>query len=113
MKLSFREQTASKTNVANIMVSIMSKSFLNLSKDILTTLEYANQAWDPYLLKDEVVIRNKQRRATKLFPVIRIFNYSNRFMILKFLIFEFRRKRGKIIENKKILKEIYSVAATE
>ena len=66
LKLSFREHIGKKTELGNSMVAITTvwKSFLSLSRGILTTLhnafvrsnlEYTNQAWNPYLKKDKVI----------------------------------------------------------
>ena len=74
-RLQYREHIAKKTKVANSIVAIIRKSFVNLTSEILTTLykalvrahlEYANQAWNPYLKKEKISIENVQRRATKL-----------------------------------------------
>ena len=88
----YREHIAKKTKVANITVAIIRKSFVNLASEILTNLykalvrthlEYANQAWNPYLKKDKITIENVQRRATKFIPGIRKYSYSKRLQIKK------------------------------
>ena len=121
-RLQYREHIAKKTKVANSIVAIIRKSFVNLTSEILTTLykdlvrahlEYANQAWNPYLKKDKITIENVQRRATKLIPSIRKYSYSKRLQILKLPTLEYRRKRGRMIEVFKILNGLYDTAATE
>ena len=66
-KLQYREHIAKKTKVANIIVAIIKKTFVKLTLEFLTTLykalvrthlEYANQAWNPYLKKDKITIEN-------------------------------------------------------
>ena len=108
--------------MANSIVAIIRKSFVNLTSEILTTLykalvrthlEYANQAWNPYLKKDKITIENVQRRATKLIPGIRKYSYSERLQILKLPTLEYRRKSGGMIEIFKILNGLYDTAATE
>ena len=98
------------------------KSFVNLTSEIPTILykalvkthlEYANQAWNPYLKKDKITIENVQRRATKLIPGIRKYSYSKRLQILKLPTLEYRRKRGRMSEVFKILNGLYDTAATE
>ena len=70
-RLQYREHIAKKTKVANSIVAIIRKSFVNLTSEILTTLykalvrthlEYANQAWNPHLKKAKITIENVQRR---------------------------------------------------
>ena len=82
------EHIAKKTKVANSIVAIISKSFVNLTSEFLTTLykavvrthlKNANQAWNPYLKKDKITIENVQRRATKFIPGIRKNGYSKNF----------------------------------
>ena len=86
-KLQYREHIAKKGKKANSIVAIIKKSFVNLTSETLTTLynafvrthlEYANQAWNPYLKKHKITIENVQRRETKLIPEIRKYNYSKR-----------------------------------
>ena len=81
-RLQYREHIAKKTKVANSIVAIIKKKFVKLTSEILTTLykalvrthlEYANQAWNPYLKKDKITIENVQRRETKFIPEIRKF----------------------------------------
>ena len=59
-RLLFREHFAKKTKLANSMVGIMEKGFLNLTEEIMATLyqtlvrphlEYANQSLNPFLKK--------------------------------------------------------------
>ena len=109
-RLQYSEHIAKKTKVANSIVAIIRKNFLNLTSEILTTLykalvrthlEYANQAWNPYLKK------------TKLIPGIRKYSYSKRRQILKLPTLEYRRKRGRMIEVFKFLNGLYDTAAIE
>ena len=63
---------------------------MNLNSEILTNLykalvgthlEYANQAWNPYLKKDKTTIENIQRRATNLFQAYAISATRNDFRL--------------------------------
>ena len=103
-RLLYREHIAKKTKVANSIVAIIRKSFVNLNSEILTTLykalvrtylEYANQAWSPYLGKDKITIENVQRRATKFISGTRKYSYSKRLQILKIPTLEYRRNSSK------------------
>ena len=120
--LQYREHIAIKTKVAYSIVAIIKKTFVKLTSEILTTLykalvrthlEYANQAWNPYLKKDKIKMENVQRRETKLIPEIRKYSYSKRLQILKLPTLEERRKRGRMIEVFKVLTGLYDIAATE
>ena len=95
-------------------MNLASEILTNLYKALVRThLEYANQAWNPYLKKDKITIENVQRRATKLIPGIRKYSYSKRLQIKKQPTLEYRRKRGRMIQVFKILNGLYDTAATE
>ena len=119
-RLLFREQIAKKTRLANGMVAIIRKSYLNaevlitLYKALVRTpLEYSKKCWNPYLKKDKIMIENVQRRATRLVANIQKPSYPERLKALKLPKLEYRRKRGRMIEVFKILNGMYDAAATE
>ena len=70
-------------------------------------LEYANQVWAPYLVKDVEAIENVQRRASKLVPAIKNLSYEERLKKLGLPTLAYRRARGDMIETYKILSGIY------
>jgi hypothetical protein len=67
-------------------------------------LEYAVQAWAPYLKKDILAIERVQRRFTRLFPNLRERDYETRLYELQLFSMERRRLRGDLIEAYKIIK---------
>jgi ribonuclease P/MRP protein subunit RPP40 len=69
-------------------------------------LEYAVQAWRPYLQKD---IEGVQRRATKLVVGTKGMSYEERLMFLDMTTLETRRVRGDLIEVFKIMKGLEDV----
>ena len=55
----------------------------DISKQLYVTfvrphLEYAAPAWNPYRKRDEKLIENIQRRATKLAPSLKHLSYEER-----------------------------------
>ena len=75
------------------------KTFNKLySAYIRPNLEYAVQAWSPYLKKDKLKIEKVQRRATKLVPSLKNLSYQDRLARLKLTTLEDRRIRGDLIQ---------------
>jgi ribonuclease P/MRP protein subunit RPP40 len=72
-------------------------------------LEYAVQAWRPYLQKDIDLIEGVQRRATKLVVGMREKSYEERLKFLDMTTLETRRVRGDLIEVFKIMKGLEDV----
>ena len=67
-------------------------------------MEFAIQAWSPYLKKDIQKLEKVQRRATKLVPKLSHLTYESRLKALGLTTLEERRTRGDMIETYKILK---------
>ena len=61
---------------------ILLKQYTSL---VRPTLEYANAAWTPILRRDQILLENVQRRATKLIPELRDRDYEDRLRTLKLL----------------------------
>lgn len=71
-------------------------------------LEYVNQVWAPYLLKDIEAIEGMQMRATKLVAKLKELNYEEGLMKLKVPTLLYRRAEGDIIETLKIITRVYN-----
>jgi len=69
-------------------------------------MEYAVQAWSPYLVKDIECLEKIQRRATKMVRGLKNLNYQERLIAVGLQSLQQRRRRGDLIETFKILKGI-------
>ena len=90
-------------NITNKTPSIMSRLIKQL---VRPHLEYAIQAWSPWLRKDIDLLESVQRRATKMVRGLRDLPYEERLRQLKLTSLESRRERGDKIETFKILRGI-------
>ncbi|XP_076034509.1 uncharacterized protein LOC143021108 [Oratosquilla oratoria] len=111
-RLNFSEYINMKINMANKITGLIRRTFVSLDEVIFKQLyvalvrphlEYANQAWAPYLVKDIEAIENVQRRATKLVPTLKNLSYEERLRKLKIPTLAYRRARGDMLETFKIL----------
>ena len=85
-----------------------SQSLLKLYTSLVRpTIEYANAAWTPILRRDQILLENVQRRATKLIPELRDRDYEDRLRTLKLPSLYYRRARGDMIEAYKFTHSIY------
>ena len=91
-KLTFEKHIETVVNQANRMLGLIRRSYTYLDSQSLLklytslvrpTLEYANAAWNPILRRDQILLENVQRRATKLIPVLRDRVYEDRLRTLK------------------------------
>ena len=96
------EQVTQAASVANSMLGKIRRTFSCLDQHILVPIykalvrprmEFAVQAWCPYLQKDILKLEKVQRRATKLIPSIAGLPYEER---LKRLHLTSLRKKGQI-----------------
>ena len=106
-ELSFSFHIYDKIALANKMLGIIKRNFVNMNKEcflllykslVRSHLEYANSVWCPYkvgLIND---IERVQRRATKLLVCIKGLSYEKRLEYLKLPTLKFRRLRGDMIE---------------
>ena len=76
-------------------------------------MEFAVQAWCPYLQKDILKLGKVQRKATKLIPSIAGLPYEERLKRLNLTSLQERRVRGDIIEAFKVVKGFDVVNAGE
>lgn len=121
-KLSCVDHLAEKVNKANKIVGIIRRTFVTLDTTIFKALfvalvrphlEYANQAWSPYLVKDIEMVENVQRRATRMIPELKGLSYEERLRKLNLPTLAYRRARGDMIEIYKILTGKYDGDCTE
>ena len=111
-KLSCEDHLAEKVNKANKIVGIIRRTFITLDAAMFKLLfvalvrphlEYANQVWCPYLVKDIEMVENVQRRATRMIAELKGLAYEERLKKLKLPTLAYRRARGDLIETYKIL----------
>jgi hypothetical protein len=116
--LNFSEHCQKVANKANRLVGIIRRSFRYLDGPMLKQLfiglvrphlEYANVVWAPQYKKDEKIIENVQRRATKLVPELKHLEYEQRLEALSLPSLSYRRRRGDLIETFKFRKDFYNV----
>ena len=98
---------------ANRILGIIKKTFTSRDSSVITKLykslvkphlEYAIQAWSPYLQCDIDTLEKVQRRATKIVVGIEELSYEARLKSLNLTTLKTRRLRGDLIEVFKILK---------
>ena len=114
-------QVAKAAASANSMLGRIKRTFTCLDDTTLPALykalvrprmEFAIQAWSPYLQKDVKKLERVQRRATKLIPGLAHLTYENRLLHLNLTTLEKRRRRGDLLETFKIIKGLDKVMAT-
>ena len=66
-------------------------------------MEFAVQAWNPYIRKDIDCLEKIQHRATKLVPQLRNLDYEDRLKALNLTTLEERRARGDLIQAYRII----------
>ena len=113
-------QVVKAASSANSMLGQIRKTFTCLNEKTLPPLfkalvrprmEFAIQAWSPYLRKDVQKLEKIQRRATKLVPSLSNLPYEARLSALGLTTLEERRTRGDMLETFKILKGLDKVDA--
>ena len=117
-ELTFEKHIETVLYQANRMLGLIRRSYTYLdSRSLLKlytslvrpTLEYANAAWTPILRRDQILLENVQRRATKLIPELRDRDYEDRLRTLKLASLYYRRARGDMIEVYKFTHSIYKI----
>lgn len=93
--LGFVKRTFSHFDCASF--SVMYKTYIR------PHMEFAVQAWNPYLRKDIECLEKIQHRATKLVPQLRNLEYENRLKALNLTTLEERRARGDMIQAYRII----------
>jgi hypothetical protein len=109
--LKFSKHINIQANKATGILGQLRRTFRHWNIDTFKTLycafvrphlEYAAVVWSPSSKKDIRLLENVQRRATKLIPRIRNWNYSDRLRVLGLTSLQDRRKRGDLIQLFKI-----------
>lgn len=86
-KLIFSDHLAEKMNKVTKLVGLIRGTYAHLDPQVFNGLytaivrphiEYANQIWCPYFVKDKEAIENVQRRAPKLVPGVKDLSYEER-----------------------------------
>jgi hypothetical protein len=94
------------------MLGVINRHFVNLDAEgflilyktyVRPHMEFAVQAWAPYLVKDVQCLERVQRRATKLVTAIRDRPYEERLRVLGLTTLEERRRRGDLIQVYKMM----------
>ena len=115
-ELTFEKHIETVVNQANRMLGLIRRSYTYLDSQSLLKLytslvrpmlEYANAAWTPILRRDQILLENVQRRATKVIPELRDRDYEDRLRALKLPSLYYRRARGDMIEAYKFTHSIY------
>jgi len=114
--LCFETHIYEKIKVANKMLGLIKRNFIDLDKNsflllyksmVRSHLEYGGSVWSPYkkgMIRD---IENVQKRATKLIFVCKGLTYEDRLALLQLPTLKYRRFRGDMIEVFKILHGFY------
>jgi len=116
--LSFDEHILDKVAMANKMLGIIKRNFIDLDKNnfellyksmVRCHLEYAVSVWNPYKKGIISAIENIQKKATKLIRECKGLCYKDRLICLNMPTLKYRRVRGDMIEVYKILHHVYDI----
>ena len=116
--LTFEHHVEIVVNKANRKLGMIRRAYTFLDWPTLTKLytslirrllEYSNVAWTPVLKRDQLLLKNVQRRATKLVPSLKNYSYEDRLRIFNLPCLYYRRARGDMIETWKYLHGQYHV----
>ena len=117
-KLKFSQHISSKVKKAHQMLGIIRRSFSHLDKDMLLVLykslvrphlEYGSSVWSTINKKEDLLLENVQKRATKLIPSLKNEDYPQRLKELGLPTLQYRRLRADMVETYKILNNIDKV----
>ena len=112
-KLNFSSHIVTQVKKANKMMGLIRRSYTHLditsfrylfNSLVRPHLEYCVSIWYPLLKKDEELIENVLRRATKLIPGLYDKPYKERLAAIKVPSMRYRRMRGDMILVYKILR---------
>ena len=106
VNLNFDKHINESVKKANMILGLIMRNFSFINKDIFNKLykslvrphlEYGQEIWSPYLIRQSKLIENVQRRATKLIPNIKHLKYEERLSYLNLPTLKYRRLRGDMI----------------
>ena len=81
--------------------------FLHLFKSLVRPyLEYGSVIFSPTLKKDQIMLENVQRRATRLVKALQGKTYSERLKSLRLPSLQYRRLRNDMVQTYKIVRDI-------
>ena len=116
--LKFVQHINTKVKKANQMLGIIKRSFSFMDKEMLLILfkslvrphlEYGSSVWSVIYKKEELLLENVQRRATKLIPELKTKDYQERLKILGLPTLKYRRLRADMVQTYKIINNIDKV----
>ena len=111
--LSWSKHITDCAKKANRVLGMIKHTFSYMDREMFLTLyktlvrpqmEYCQEVWNPYLMKDITVLEKIQRRATKIVPDLQHLPYESRLKELKLYPLSERRTRGDMITVFKMLK---------
>jgi len=114
--LSFENHIYDKIKVANKMLGLIRRNFVDLDVNcflllyksmVRSHLEYAGSVWSPYKKAFIRDIEAVQKRASKLVYACKGLSYESRLALLQLPTLKYRRFRGDMIEVYKILNGFY------
>ena len=114
-KLIFREHISKNIALTNRNIGLIFKSFTYIRREMLQNLhkslvrphlENCTPVWSPIFKKDSIVLKNVQRRATRLVNSLSGLTYENRLRALGILTLEYICLRADVVEVYKILNQI-------
>ena len=113
--LKVSQQCAAAAKKGNQALGMIKRNFAFRSREAVIKLykslvrphlDYAMQAWSPYMEKDKKIIEKVQARATKLIPNLKDLPYEDRLNRLNLTTLERRRQRGDLIQTYRIMNQI-------
>jgi hypothetical protein len=116
-ELKFSKHIETQVNKANKLLGMIRRTFEYLDaptvKKLFTSLvrphlEFMNIAWTPQLVRDQDLLEQVQRRATRLIPGFKEYDYEQRLRLLNLPSLAFRRLRGDMIDTYKFTHGIYT-----
>ena len=106
--LSYDDHVQDKINVANRMLGIIRRNFVDLDKNsflllykglVRSHLEFAGSVWNPYKKGSIKEIESIQKKATKLLHFCKGMSYKERLKFLLLPTLKYRRFRGNNVRS--------------